>query len=90
VRAVDGVYHPGRRPAGIAHAALLAEKRVPGKRARQRSDDQVLAGAIRLADEILHALLVDDEASPPAEIIAPEVSGVAGDRLRHAQAEIEV
>ena len=43
----------------VARPALLAEEAVLGKQAGEAGDDEVLAGAVRLAHEVLRALAVD-------------------------------
>jgi hypothetical protein len=85
VGAVDRVDHPGQL-ALASQSALFAEKPVLGKTARQRSDDQLLAGVVGLADVILQPLFLDRERGATPIEVCGEGAGVADDRLGKARA----
>ena len=91
VRAVDRIDDPEGICVEVAGPALLAQgNRRAGKSFPKSLDDQVLAGAIGLADEVLRALAMDGEKLAPGEVIGGDAARFAHDRFRHAQPVIEI
>ena len=90
VRSVDRVDHPDRGGRRVARPAFLAEKAVGREPAGQALDNEVLAGAVRFADQILRALAVDAQRLAAGEVPGGEATGFADHVLRGTQPVVEL
>ena len=81
--AVDRVDDPDVIELALEHRrGLLAEERIAGKRRGEATPDQLLDRAIGAADEILRALVLDDQGLPLREEIVGKLAGAPGDIQR--------
>ena len=76
--------------AGLREPRSSPRKPSSGKAGEQPADDQVLAGAVGFAHQILRALAVDVEQLSPGEMVGGDPAGFAHHRLGGAQPMVEL